>query len=176
MEKYLITDKGIYEKLDNRISINNKLNQWCETNNNLKKTNLKLYNEKKNLANIVSSITQLKAREYIKPIDKNLIYSFGDFGLSLNIKVKDQLIFETSSIVDDFESGTYEENKKIIEEYISNLENNYVNLLMYLHETTNTKALEKIQFKMPANFDVFNQVPNKRLQRAPQYGGDKVSI
>jgi hypothetical protein len=172
-ELYFINDKGIYPKKDNNLTIDNKLDRWCLDNNNLKKSNLKSYNEKKTAANITSTITTIQGREYINPIDKNLIFSSGDFGLSLSVKVNDTEIFETSSIVDDFDIGTYEENKKIIEEYIHNLENNYVNLLMYLHqEKTSTKPVEntaqtiqldQVKFFDPSIFDKLIDNIGKKL-------------
>jgi hypothetical protein len=190
-ERYLITDKGVFEIENEKLSLNNKLNKWCEINNKLKQTNLSSYNNKKTAGNIVSIITTIKAREYINPIDKNLIYSFGDFGLSLTVSVNGSEIFETTSIVDDFESGTFEENKKLIEDYINNLENNYVNLLMYLHETMNIKPvensnvnLEKLKFRDPIDLEnlnintkkereIPNLLPTQRSQRIRrQSGGD----
>jgi hypothetical protein len=192
-EKFLITDKGIYEIENDKISINIKLKKWCETNNKLKQTNLNSYNNKKIAGNIVSTITTIKAREYISPIDKNLIYSFGDFGLSLIVSVNGNEIFETTSIVDDFESGTFEENKKLIEDYINNLENNYVNLIMYLQEIMNNipeeisnENLEKLKFRDPIDLDNLNinnrkerdmpkLIPAQRSQRTRrQAGGDLV--
>lgn len=193
-EKFLITDNGIFEINNTNISTNNILNKWCDDNNNLKKNNLKSYNDKKTAANIVSTITEIKAREYISSIDKNLIFSSGDFGLSLNIKVGDLIIFETSSILDDFESGSIEENKKLIQHYINVMENNYVNLLMYLHELLGKKSvdnrnLEKLTFNIPLNLnkaedsnklrDLRNMsskiMPSQRRSRVQNGGGNETN-
>ena len=103
------------------------LQKWINIQKN--KDNLLKYLTENNFE---FSITEINLSHYRSESDEILVNSYGNFGLKLNIKYKDYIIYEKSLCMDDFNFGTKELIIKNIKNNLENIKNNYIYLTSFI--------------------------------------------
>ena len=109
------------------LKINPDLQKWINIQKD-KNTLLKYLTEN----NFEFLITEINLSHYLSESDEILVNSYGNFGLKLNIKYKDYIIYEKSMCMDDFNFGTKELIMKNIKNNLENIKNNYIYLTSFI--------------------------------------------
>ena len=144
INNYLITTDGVYKKTFNKDDtvIDTKMDTWIKKN--MSKDDRQFIISRLQSLQIITEIKEIQLSHYRSPADTILIDSDGNIGYELIIKYNDTLIFQTKLCIDDFSYGTKEDKiNNILNNNLYPLQKNYIDLVLYLIDTTPNLLLHK---------------------------------
>jgi hypothetical protein len=145
LQKYNVDSNDILKKLynsdNNFIGVNEDINLQKYINN--AKQNIEYMQKYLEKNNFTFKLEEIKLSHYRTETDNILVDSYGDFGLKLEIKYKDNVICFRELCLDDYNFTTKENAEKNIRNSLTNLMKNYIYISSFICDKISKSQLQK---------------------------------